>query len=357
MKTLFKKHLVLLLIVTNILFSCSKDDGITNPSDADNGAPEFITKWKTTTDNEAITIKINPDITGYNYTVNWGDGSTDNSQTTDATHTYNTAGTHTVEITGDFPALQSYEFGDPIEDFNNAAKLVSIENWGDIEWKTMEQAFRGCVNMEYNATDIPNLSNVTSLSTMFFQCNAFNGNLNNWDISTIINMQFMFEKARLFNGDISNWDVSKVTHMNNMFKDAEVFNSDITNWDVSKVINMEEMFANTASFNSDITNWDVGEVINMGGMFANAAKFNQDIGDWDVSKITDMQRTFFNADAFNQDISDWEVSAVTNMSRMFEGNNGFNQDISGWDVDAVIFYLDFAKSSVLPVQSRPIFPF
>lgn len=306
MKLILQKHLALLLMVTTILFSCSKDDGITNPSDTDNGAPEFITKWKTTTDNESITIRTNSNITGYNYTVDWGDGTVDNNQIANASHTYTTAGTYTVEITGDFPALQSYEFGGPIQDFNNAAKLVSIENWGDIKWKTMEQAFRGCVNMEYNATDIPNLSNVTSLSTMFFQCNAFNGNLNSWDISTIINMQFMFEKATLFNGDLSNWDVSKVTHMNNMFKDA-------------------------ASFNSDITNWDVDEVTNMEGMFANAVEFNQDIGDWDVSK-------------------------VTNMEGMFEGSNGFNQDISGWDVDAVTSCLDFAKNAtVLTTLNSPSF--
>ena len=42
---------------------------------AQNGTTEFITKWQTTTDNESITIPTTG--TGYNYSVDWGDGSED----------------------------------------------------------------------------------------------------------------------------------------------------------------------------------------------------------------------------------------------------------------------------------------
>src|SRR5690606_19173488 len=34
----------------------------------------FITTWRTTAADESITIRTNPSVTGYNYTVNWGDG-------------------------------------------------------------------------------------------------------------------------------------------------------------------------------------------------------------------------------------------------------------------------------------------
>src|SRR3546814_4291699 len=66
----------------------------------------FITTWQTTAANESITIPVNDDVTGYNYTVEWGDGNTDAGQTGDVTHTYAAAGTYTVSITGNFPAIQ-----------------------------------------------------------------------------------------------------------------------------------------------------------------------------------------------------------------------------------------------------------
>ena len=70
------------------------------------GAPvqrPFVTTWQTTTPNENITIPTTG--TGYNYTVDWGDGTVENGFTGNATHAYVTAGTHTVSISGDFPRI------------------------------------------------------------------------------------------------------------------------------------------------------------------------------------------------------------------------------------------------------------
>src|SRR5699024_2851575 len=90
----------------------------------------FITTWKTTTAGEGITIPINPSVSGYNYTVDWGDGSISANQTGNTTHTYTTPGTHTVSITGDFPAIQ---FGnDNVSKNVNDEKLQTIEQWGNI---------------------------------------------------------------------------------------------------------------------------------------------------------------------------------------------------------------------------------
>ena len=43
-------------------------------------------------------------------------------------------------------------------------------------------------------------------------------------------------------GNISHWDVSNVTDMYRMFYDCTNFNSDISSWDVSNVTNMDCMF-------------------------------------------------------------------------------------------------------------------
>ena len=76
---------------------------------------DFVTTWKTTTADEAITI---PTLgVGYNYTVNWGDGtaatthsgtSTNADPVADAIHTYADAGDHEVRISGTFPAINNF---------------------------------------------------------------------------------------------------------------------------------------------------------------------------------------------------------------------------------------------------------
>ena len=241
----------------------------------------FVTKWQTTSDDESITIFIDDDLSGYNYQIDWGDGHSIVALTGNVTHSYATPGIHTVSIVGDFPAI--YQGNE-----ENAAKLVSIESWGDIVWQSMESAFEDCTNMVYNATDIPNLENVENVENM--------GN--------------MFSGATSFNGDLSGWDVSSVTSMERMFDDATSFNGDLSGWDVSSVTSMERMFDDAKSFNADISNWDVGNVTNMAAMFSTAISFNADISDWDVSNVTDMKSMFFKAGVFSQDLSNWDTNNV-----------------------------------------------
>ena len=52
-----------------------------------------------------------------------------------------------------------------------------------------------------------------------------------------------------------------------MFYNCESFNSDLSNWNVSKVGNMEYMFYNCYNFNSDLSNWNVKGYITFRSMF------------------------------------------------------------------------------------------
>ncbi len=291
----------------------------------------FVTTWVTEAANETITIPTNPEDT-YNYTVKWEDGGTEETFTGDATHTYVTAGTHMVSISGIFPRIY---FNDETDTDENADKIRTIENWGDIAWASMNGAFAGCSNLRYMATDVPNLSDVTDMANMFAGATAFDGDISGWDVSKVNNMMGMFVGASLFNGNISNWDVSKVINMFGMFSNASAFNGDISDWDVSEVIIMSAMFSDASLFNGDISDWNVSKVTNMFAMFTNANAFNQDLSDWNVSKVTSMQNMFFGASLFNGDISGWNVSKVSNMSAMFGSTSAFNGDISNWDVSKV----------------------
>ena len=315
----------------------------------------FITRWQTDNPGESDDnqIKISTSGSGYDYHVDWGDDSTTANVSADIIHTYAIPGTYTVTISGNFPRLYFNE------GYDND-KLISIEQWGDQPWQSMNQAFFFCTNVTSNAVDSPNLSQVTDMSRMFANASAFNQDLSNWDVSAVTDMSFMFLGASVFNQDLSSWDVSAVTdmsfmfasapafnqdlsrwnvsavaNMSLMFQSASAFNQDLSRWNVSAVTNMGYMFSNASAFNHDLSSWDVSAVTDMGGMFGSASAFNQDLGNWNVSAVTDMRYMFSSASVFDQGLSNWDVSAVTNMSNMFKSASAFNQDLSSWDVSAV----------------------
>jgi len=290
----------------------------------------FITTWKT--DNSGTSgnneVKIGTLGGGYNYDVDWGDGQTSVNLTGDETHTYASAGTYTVSISGAFPQI-----------YFNAAhdndKLLTIEQWGDGIWQSMQQSFYNCSNVVSNATDSPDLSLVSDMSSMFRGANAFNQDIGAWNVSTVTMMQNTFRDATIFNQDISTWDVSSVTTMQSMFQRASAFNQNIGSWDVSAVTTMQDMFYGASVFNQPINAWDVSAVTNMVFTFSGAFAFNQDIGDWDVSSVLDMYAMFETAANFNQDIGDWVVSSVTDMGGMFYQAYAFNQNLELWNVSSV----------------------
>ena len=300
----------------------------------------FVTVWKTdveTSDNkDEITIPTHPDYT-YDYQVDWGDGTIDSHLSGDATHTYAEPGIYIVKIAGKFPSIYFGNYGPPgVTSIPNKDKLLSIEQWGNIMWETMEVAFFGCRNMDVKATDIPDLTLVNSTSYMFGDCPSLiaNPSINDWDTSTITNMSRMFGYSTNFNQYIGDWDVSNVVDLNAMFIEASTFNQDIGTWDVSSVTNMEDMFTRALAFNQDIGDWNVSSVTDMRAMFAEASSFNQNIGNWDVGMVEDMGAMFAES-GFNQDIGSWNVENVKNLSNMFRRASLFNQNIGNWDVKNV----------------------
>ncbi len=169
-----------------------------------NAQTEFITTWKT--DNPGVSgddqISI-PTFSGgtYDYTIDWGDGLSDSNVTGNITHTYAAAGTYQVSISGTFPRIyfNNYAIG-PIPDQGDENKIVSIDQWGELEWSSMDGAFVGCSNLDMLATDLPDLSNVNSAIGMFRFCKNLKGNnsMEDWNVSSITIFAAMFDGAILF---------------------------------------------------------------------------------------------------------------------------------------------------------------
>ena len=112
-----------------------------------------------------------------------------------------------------------------------------------------------------------------------------------------------YEKVKHIIG-LEDWDVSKVTNMKGMFYNCENFNSDLSNWNVSSVENMSGMFEECKNFNCDLSKWDVSNVENMLDMFRDCIKFNCDLSKWDVSSVKNMVEMFDGCKSLKQ-IPSW----------------------------------------------------
>lgn len=229
--------------------------------------PEFIILVKTDNAGTSGTNQFIIPTTGggYNYNVETSEQLL-TGQTGNVTLTWSVAGTYQVFITGTFPRIYFNDGGDRL-------KLLEVQNWGNIAWTSMGRAFFGCSNLQISATDIPNLSGVTSLSQMFQSCTSLNSptNINSWNISNVTNVSRMFLNATSFNQNISSWNTSNITTTLNMFANALSFNQNISSWNVSNVTDMSNMFYVSSAFNQNLGSWN----LRLAGITTNNQMFRQ----------------------------------------------------------------------------------
>ena len=312
-------------------------------------------------------------------------------------YSVNGGGEKTIVIrgtTGDgsgFPRIR-------VNEFNEAVEIIKLSNWGDFVWDTMDRAFSGAVNMVVTATDVPDLSQVSSTALMFSGANLANPDTSGWNTEQVTNMRYMFFAARGANPDTSGWNTSQVTDMQGMFDLALIANPDTSGWNTGQVTDMSLMFVgaesanpNTSGWNTanvtdmsamfngadvarpDTSGWDTGQVVDMGfmffgaliadpdtsgwntshvtdmnGMFGATLAADPDVSGFDTSAVTDMSRMFFNADLANPDTSDWDTSEVTDMGFMFLNATAANPDTESWDITNVITMERMFEGVTLP---------
>ncbi len=228
----------------------------------------FVTTWNTQIDdvnNKTIKIYTNAAYT-YDYTIDWGDNTDPESIDSNGPieHEYNEPGRYTVAIQGDFPKI-NMNFGL----LGERNKLESIDQWGAIVWKQMDQAFDGCLNLVSMATDGPDLSEVTDCTGMFYYATSFNGNIGNWDVINVTDMGSMFAGATSFDQDLSSWDVSNVHEFGQMFYNATSFDQSLGDWDISSANNMTNMLRNSGlskeNYGATLVGWAYQDLENNEG--------------------------------------------------------------------------------------------
>jgi len=280
----------------------------------------FIFKITTTTSPQTFVIPC-VNIGTFNATVDYGDGT--GSQTVTAyndsnlTHSFATAGQHTITIDGTFPNIRFYN--------NQESRLLvdEVVDLGDVGWVHLYRAFRDCSNLTTFNLGTGNTSNVTGMSQFFERCASLTTlDLSSLDTSSATDMSYMFQHCTGLTAiDLSNFDTSSVISMVSMFRNCTSLTSlDVSNFDTSSVAGMQEMFRDCSSLASlNISNFNTSSVTNMYQMFRTCSSLTTlDISSFDTSNIINMGLLFYNCSSLTAlNVSSFDTSSVTSMSSMF----------------------------------------
>jgi surface protein len=150
-------------------------------------------------------------------------------------------------------------------------------------------------------TNFDTSSVISSLSKLFYRCYAFNQTISSWNISRVTSMDNMFNGCTVFNnGDVTNnalkpffANCSISGSLSKMFYNCQAFNQTISNWNIRNIENVSYMFYGCTNFNQDIGDWTTGYkymtdlnvyngISNIDYMFYGCTNFNQNINNWKV---------------------------------------------------------------------------
>ncbi len=296
----------------------------------------FVTTWKT--DNPGISnntsITIPTAGLGYAYQVDWNnDGDfLDSEENTvhhgSITHDFGIAGTYTIRIKGAFPRIYFNNSGDK-------EKILSVDQWGSIQWKSMGRAFYGAKNLNVPATDTPDFSAVTDMQYMFYRATHADPDTTYWDTSSVTNMRYMFARTDNAKPNTTHWNTASVTNMSYMFYLAKSANPDTANWNTGNVTTMRSMFRGALLAAPDTHNWNTAAVTDMALMFRDAPLANPDTARWNLSNVRDLSYMFYKALLAAPDTRNWNTAAVSDMRYLFAWATAANPDTASWDTSNV----------------------
>ena len=198
--------------------------------------------------------------------------------------------------------------------------MTGVSAWGPLQLGNEGGYFWGATNLNFTASDGPDLALTNNLSNAFLNATSLNANLSGWDVSHVTNLNGTFRGATAFNGNVTNWDVSAVTTMNGTFRGATRFNQDISGWDVDGVTTMASMFNGAPAFDQNISSWHVDNVADMASMF-NAAGVSR--ANYDALLIAWEARTLQPNVVFDAGSSKFTLGAASTAHAALIANDGW----------------------------------
>ena len=161
-----------------------------SPAFSGTSTDDFVTTWQTDNPGDSSDTSITVPMVGGPYDVDWDNDEIfeETGLNGSVTHDFLGAGTYTIRIRGAFDSIRFNAAGDRF-------KILTIEQWGTRSWTTMAFAFNGASNLTVPATDTPDFSAVTSMSTMFSGASSANPDTSQWNTAAVTNMGAMFLSA------------------------------------------------------------------------------------------------------------------------------------------------------------------
>jgi len=297
---------------------------------ADMPEPFMITIDTTKAGSAADTFILPVTAISGDYTVDWGDGTEETFTTIgNKSHTYAAQGIYQVSVSGGMTALSLLSGGEQL-------KLIYIDQWGDIEWSSMYQAFAYCSNMTGRYIDIPNTSAATNFELMFLGCSVFNQAVA-FDTSAATKMSYMFDGCTAFNQSVASFDTFLVDDMRFMFRNCAAFNQSVSNFNTVNVTLIASMFRGCTVFNQSVANFDTSLIVSFDALFMSCAAFNQSVASFDTSSATVMTFMFYGCISFNQSVATFDTSSVTTMQQMFGNCSAFKQSLATFSLTSIAF--------------------
>ena len=328
---------------------------------------KMITEWTIPAAN--TTIKLPAQSSGdatLNITVNWGDGSAEQTFTTNfPTHTYANAGTYEIKVWGTCPQWGHMDIGMLIGTNSNyysyVQYLTKVKQFGELD--AIRYGFTGCKNLievsGENLVTNKTFNKTISMHAMFAECyNLTTLDVSDFDTSTVIDMAYMFSSCRnITNLDVSGFDTANVTNMFRMFDSCKNLTSlNVSKFDTSKVTEMGFMFYNCGGLTDlDVSKFDTSNVTNLSDMFSGCSKLiSLDVSNFNTSKVIGMGKMFKGCSSLTSlDVSNFDTSNVegyaytgnghvsSGMLGMFEGcSNLTSLDVSKFNTSKVKDMLD-----------------
>jgi surface protein len=295
----------------------------------------YITKWTVTAGGLDITLPVYNGGGPYDFTVFWGDGTSDVITAwddADKTHTYPSGDTYTVTASG---TLGIWAFQ---ADVTSKDKITEVSQWGS--YTLVNSAFYYCSNLaDITATDAPTVSG--SLWRAFIQCNSLVGisGLNTWNMSQVTSLAETFNSTGLRSLDMSGWDVSNVTTMQSAFRSSSsLAYVNVSGWSPTSLENLSYAFRDCTSLTQieGINDLSSSSVTDLTNTFYNTGFTSLNVKSWDVSNVTNLSHTFGIMPLSSPlDLSAWDTSSNANLYRMFYYNQMPAVDMTGHQISGV----------------------
>ena len=228
--------------------------------------PDFVATWSVASDGDTITLPLLSGGT-YSGTIDWGDSSTSSLSYANQTHTFTTAGTYTITLSGTIEGFSFNNSGDKL-------KIHDVSNWGTLVITNGQSVFQNCSNLTVSATDTPTL-NTTTLKWFMYNCDALTTeDFSACDTSNVTIMESTFPNSLLFNANLSGWGHSGVTTYRSMISACPAFNNNSLNtWDVSGATTMYEFAKGCTAFNGSVSGWEFTTSCTLYAAFQNCSAF------------------------------------------------------------------------------------